>query len=669
MSTAWSILTFFLLFTCSCQFSKAKTDRKNTPLLEFISANQISTSDKPLACEGFTRLSKKKDFVLADVAYVKSLKVCPKESIQWDREVPAWLTKEKQLAAYENLTTVTEKAVFIANNPQYFPSPDRIKMYQAALEDKAISEENKAQIEGALFAIAPRFMPEPKPEFYFSIVKDLRSVRDFDKTREMIKKIIQAKETTPENKLLAHRELFFTNKLQRSQKLEPYIKAAKDWAEALTVNKNLSPELLQSVYEAKLNYARVLWTERGVEPALKEMKKIREQMNGKISIYDIYWLKARMLEEQKKPTLAIAEYENALKEKIALWRDQEKILWSLSWTYMKQKNYSAADKYFSQLIENKETSPYARFKYTYWLAEARKQQGKTEDATGMWTNLSNEDTFGYYGMISRLQLNIPLRKIVSVGDLSRGLSDKDDEVFQALQKVQELELASRFLGAVLPDSASIKKSPASDIASILRLYAEVKNYKYVFMLFNQLSFENQRSVFDKIPEILFPQPYGEFTTKSFELTKVEPELVYSIMRQESSFDPKARSPMDAFGLVQILPEVAKRIAKENNIPMNNYEDLFDEEKNILIGSYLLKRQSQQFDNKFPLYVASYNASGSAVRQWHKRFVGDDIMFIEEIPYEETKTYVKLVMRNYVLYKKIKNGDSFEFFPRELINIQ
>ena len=80
---------------------------------------------------------------------------------------------------------------------------------------------------------------------------------------------------------------------------------------------------------------------------------------------------------------------------------------------------------------------------------------------------------------------------------------------------------------------------------------------------------------------------------------------------------------------------------------------------------------KSFDNKFSLYVASYNASSSAVRNWHKRSVAnqnDDIMFIEDIPYEETKAYVKLVMRNFIIYKKLKYGDEYKNFPRELLNI-
>lgn len=668
MMATWRALTFLFLLICSCQSPLSAKTVKKTPLDEFLAAKELAATDALKACEAFVKLSIKKDFVLSDVAYIKSLGLCSKETIPWDRGVPAWLEKEKQLALYGTLATPVEKALFITQNPQYFPSPERIKAYQQALQTPDIPEDSKALIQNALYSIAPRFMPEPKFENYFQIVRDLRSVRDLEKAKDLLRKIIKDPASSPEDQLQAHKEIFLTAKLQRMQKIDAYIKSAKDWAEFLKPTKALSPALIAGMYEAKLNYARVLWTERGTEEGLKVLEKTRTQMQGKTSLYDVYWLKARMLEEKKQVSKAVLEYEKALKEKISQWRDQEKILWSLSWIYLRMGNHTAALEHLQTMIDGKDTSPYARFKYLYWQGECQKALGKMDEATALWKKVSDEDTFGYYGLISLSRLSLPLRKINIATDLSRGIAEKDDDVFKALQKVQEPELANRFLASVLPDTASLKKSPATDIASILKLYAEAKNYKYVFQLFNQLPFEVQREVFDKVPDIIFPQPYPEAIAKATEATLVPPELIYSIMRQESSFDPNARSPMDALGLVQVLPDVAKKVAAEFKIPLTSPEDLYKEDTNILIGSYLLKKQSQQFDNKFPLYVASYNASGSAVRQWHKRFVGDDLMFIEEIPYEETKVYVKLVMRNFVIYKKLKEGDAFELFPQELINI-
>lgn len=667
--TIWKPLAFFLFFICSCQSSLNNAKAKNSPIEDFIFAKSLVSTDKKAACDSFVTLAGNKDFILNDVAHIKSLAVCEKEKQKWDRELPAWLEKEKQLAAYEHLDNAVDKAVFITKNPQYFPSPDRIKAYQAALRDPAITEENKLIVETALYSIAPRFMPQPQVKDYFAIVKDLRSIREFEKAREYLRKIIRSSSTSMEDKWLAHKEIFFTDKLQRLAKKDVYIKSAKAWADFIKPSKALSPTLLSNMYEAKLNYARVLWTERGAEAAIPVMDKIRKDMQGKVSIYDVYWLKARMLEEKKKSDLAVAEYEKALKEKIPVWRDQEKILWNLAWTYFKLKKYDMADKHLQSLIDGKETSAWARFKYTYWQAESRKALGSAEEALALWKKLSDEDIFGYYGMIALHQQNLPLRPITPAENLPRGIAEKDDLVFKALQVTQEWELASRFLASVLPDTASLKKAPASDIASIFKLYAEVHNYKYIFSLFNQLPFEGQRDVFEKVPFVLFPQPYQESITKAAQAANIESALIYSIMRQESSFDPQARSPMDALGLTQVLPEVAKKIASETNIPFSSYEDLYDTDKNILIGSYLLKRQSQQFDNKFPLLVASYNASGSAVRQWQKRHTGSELMFIEDIPYEETKTYVKLVMRNFVLYKKIQQGDLFASFPSELLTVQ
>jgi soluble lytic murein transglycosylase len=425
--------------------------------------------------------------------------------------------------------------------------------------------------------------------------------------------------------------------------------------------------------EAQTNYARVVWTENGTDSALKILDTIEKNLKNKISLHDIYWLRARMLEEKKQHEAAVAELEKALLEKSTLWKDREKILWSLAWTYFREKKFPESEKHLTTLIDNKETTPYGRFKYLYWRGEAEHRRGDKEQAQKTWQQVCDEDLFGYYSLLAHYQLAKPL-KTYAVPDYkpSTYLSAENEKIFYALKQVEEKDLATRLLSLNTPDIAVLKTKSANEITAIFYLYSQVQNYKYVFFVFNQLPYDLQKEIFLKIPRILFPEVYTAEMQEAFLKTGVESELVYSIMRQESSFDPQARSPMDAFGLLQILPEVAKRVAREVKIPYSQYEDLFDEKKNILLGSHLLKKQIQSFDNKFSLYVASYNASSSAVRNWHKRSIAndnDDIMFIEEIPYEETKAYVKLVLRNFIIYKKLKYGDEFKEFPRQLLNVQ
>jgi soluble lytic murein transglycosylase len=661
-----------IILFCSCS-SYPKIAPETSDLIDYTKAKLLVGTEADKACELFSALSKKEKFVLKDAAYVRSLQICVvSETTDWSRAVPAWLEKEKQLTQYKVLTTDLDRALFVEKNSSYFNSPDKIQIYQKGLATPSIKDEEKAVLKTALYNLAPRFMEKPSIKDQFRIVKDYRSVRQFDKAKSHLKKIMNNPKVSIEEKWTAYKEEFLTDRLLKGSKTEQYIQAAKKWAQFLKPEMLSSPAFMQSYLEAQINYARVLWTERGTEPALPVLDNIEKTLKGKISLHDVYWLRARMFEEKKLHELSVGELEKALLEKSTQWRDREKILWTLAWSYFKEKKFNESEKHLNTMIENVEVTPFAKFKYLYWRAESENRREDKEKAKKTWQQICDEDMFGYYSLLSHFQLQKPLKSYV-VPDFKPipVLKSEDEKILEALQQVEEFDLASRLLTQNTPDLISLKTMGAQKISSLFYLYAQAKDYRYVFSVFNQLPYDVQKEVFALIPRILFPEVYVNEMKEAFDKTGVEQELVYSIMRQESSFNPEARSPMDAFGLLQILPEVAKRVAREVKVPYSNYEDLYDESKNILLGSYLLKKQMKSFDNKFSLYVASYNASSTAVRNWYKRSEAnqnDDIMFIEDIPYEETKAYVKLVMRNFIIYKKLKYGEAYKDFPRELLSL-
>lgn len=643
-------------------------------MVDYTKAKLALETEPAKSCELFSALAKKDKFLLKDAAYVRSLQICPpQDHTDWTRPVPEWLEKERQLTYFKNIKSDLEKALFVQKNPAYFTAPERIQSFQKGLADSEIKEDQKLVLQEALYSLAPRFMQNPSIKDQFRMVKDYRSVRDFEKTRALLKKIIANPKATLEEKFLASKEIFMTNRLQKGSKTKQYIKAAKNWAEFLKPSQLTTPELLAASLEAQTNYARVVWTEEGTDKAIKIIDAIEKELKNKLSLHDIYWLRARMYEEKKQHLQAVSELEKALLEKATAWKDREKILWTLAWSYFKEKKYPEAEKHLATLIDNTETTPFARFKYLYWRGEAENRRGDTPMAQKTWERICNEDLFGYYSLLAHFQLKKPLKNY-TVPEFKPNLflNQENEKIFSALKQVEERDLATRLLALQSPNLEDLKKKSASDVATLFYHHSQIQNYKYIFAVFNQLPYELQKEIFSQIPRILFPEVYVNEMKEASEKTGMEPELIYSIMRQESSFDPQARSPMDAFGLLQILPEVAKRVAREIKVPFAHYEDLFDEKKNLLIGSHLLKKQIQSFDNKFSLYVASYNASSSAVRNWYKRSQSsenDDIMFIEDIPYEETKAYVKLVMRNFIIYKKLKYGDEFKEFPRHLLNVE
>ena len=144
-------------------------------------------------------------------------------------------------------------------------------------------------------------------------------------------------------------------------------------------------------------------------------------------------------------------------------------------------------------------------------------------------------------------------------------------------------------------------------------------------------------------------------------------LIFSIIRQESAFNVRARSTADAFGLMQLIPSTARQTAKKNKIPYRNFRDLYFPSKNILLGTAYIKSLLQKYDNNFSFSVSAYNAGSTPVNRWREELKEfDTLEWIENIPYEETRTYVRLLIRNYVFYYNLLENKNKNWFPEWII---
>lgn len=137
-----------------------------------------------------------------------------------------------------------------------------------------------------------------------------------------------------------------------------------------------------------------------------------------------------------------------------------------------------------------------------------------------------------------------------------------------------------------------------------------------------------------------------------------PEWLMAVTRQESAYNPYAVSPAKAYGLMQVLPSTAKIYSKKFGIKYRGKQDLFNADTNIEMGSQYLKLRFDELDNS-PIYAsAAYNAGKHRITQWKKfgRFPTE--IWIESIPYTETRDYIKKVMTYRAIYAlKLKRKDT------------
>ena len=133
---------------------------------------------------------------------------------------------------------------------------------------------------------------------------------------------------------------------------------------------------------------------------------------------------------------------------------------------------------------------------------------------------------------------------------------------------------------------------------------------------------------------------------------LDPALVAGLIRQESSWNPRALSPAAARGLMQLLPSVGASIAASRKYSLWNPALLYDPDVSIELGTAHLS-SSLRRDSPPERALAAYNAGGSRVTRWLRRPGADDAeMFTEWIPFTETRDYVRIVLRNAAVYRAL-----------------
>jgi soluble lytic murein transglycosylase len=181
---------------------------------------------------------------------------------------------------------------------------------------------------------------------------------------------------------------------------------------------------------------------------------------------------------------------------------------------------------------------------------------------------------------------------------------------------------------------------------------------------------------DEIPDLrrpplvraAFPRVFSQLIDTQADLRKLDRDLVRGLVKQESSFNQRAVSTSNAYGLMQIIGPTAREIAQDLKVsPLSLPEDLFQPTRNVEFGTYYLARLVQKYSGHVPLALAAYNAGPTRIDRWLKGRASlqnlstlrssqpEDELWIDELPYSEPSIYVKAILRNILIYKMLDNG--------------
>ena len=234
------------------------------------------------------------------------------------------------------------------------------------------------------------------------------------------------------------------------------------------------------------------------------------------------------------------------------------------------------------------------------------------------------------------------------------------EKAQILMKAGWLEEAQAELRD-LPPAIS-----ANDKAVRALLWAAAGGYVTASRLANDAWDENSDFRRSPFTDAVFPKDFAEFIDASAKKRGLDRDLVRGLIKQESSFNPRAVSTSNAYGLMQMIPPTAREIAQDLKLgALKLPDDMFVPKRNIEMGTYYLGRQVTHYNGSVPLALASYNAGPARMDRWLRtrpsvknapaNSDADNEIWFDEIPYSETCFYVKAILRNVMLYRLLDQG--------------
>jgi soluble lytic murein transglycosylase len=300
----------------------------------------------------------------------------------------------------------------------------------------------------------------------------------------------------------------------------------------------------------------------------------------------------------------------------------------------------------------------ARQQPGYWWAHALETAGAADSARAVFAEVRTIDPFSYYGLRSgervragKWDFGPTLRTHVTAQERG-GIVGRLD----VLDMLRAVELSD---AAALESARIISRFSSVDGA----LYTLGAAYHERGQTFNGISLgrellRRQDGVWSReVLQLVYPFPYREDVMRHARANGLDPYLVAGLIRQESMFNTRARSPVGALGLMQVMPATGTAVARGLGISGFQPSRLTDPTINLRIGTKYLADQIRSHNGRMVDAIAAYNAGPHRVTGW-KRFpeYRDPEIFIERIPYEETRNYVKIVQANAHIYRELYGDD-------------
>jgi soluble lytic murein transglycosylase len=295
---------------------------------------------------------------------------------------------------------------------------------------------------------------------------------------------------------------------------------------------------------------------------------------------------------------------------------------------------------------------------TFWSGRALQRLGRSAEAQARFTEALHIEPFSYYGGLAAEELgsdqwegrlepaplpnerfNLQVERALARVDLLRSIGWNDAAAFE-MERVRSH--FARFDGALYALAEALNERGFTH--SGVTIGREIHRREGAWNL--------------RLLRIVYPFPFRNIIMAEAREQNVDPFLAAALIRQESLFNPGARSPVGALGLMQVMPQTGQSLARRLAISRFRAELLAQPELNVLFGTTYLADQLRVYGHRLDAVLAAYNAGPGRVARWQKfPEYPDRILFAERIPFDETRDYVRIVQNNRRIYAMLYGDPS------------
>lgn len=336
-------------------------------------------------------------------------------------------------------------------------------------------------------------------------------------------------------------------------------------------------------------------------------------------------------------------------------------LFEYIWTYVMEEDFE----HVVSIINNYKIDQ--RFlldnpKVHFWAARAYKAIGNTKLARTMYSDIIKHNPLSYYAILSSKLLGSETN--TEPDDIFRANIDKNTKDFVVNPKtidyltikkvalwgkVHQLKFMKLELGKI--KSNQNRDYVEQNLTATAHILSKNDEYLKSFQIIYK-SLNDKLISLNKIHlNILFPKPF--FKTIKYNSKSFDPIIALSLIRQESGFNATAKSHVGARGLMQLMPRTARQMRRRLKT-----RHLYNPKTNIKLGTKFFQKLLDHYDENLVYSLAAYNAGKRRVDEWQTSYLNKEsiLVNIENIPFNETRKYVKLIFRNIFFYKMLNKAN-------------